>query len=318
MINHFLMLQRVAYSIYWMSRYLKRADCYARLMAVQTTLAKRKPMGIKQQWHQILVAMADDVLFYEKHENPTIETVLHFMTFEEENPNSIVNIIKTARNNARSIRETLRQENWEFINICYLKTQSFKAKTDKNLAFYQLFFEEINTFYSQFLIEIDKKIIKNEAVLFMQLGSNIEQADKISRVLDLGFFNPTGIDSTINLAIQQSVSAGVNQDSFSNTTDLIRHLILGENETVSIKNCVSKIEAILNQISIQSSDSQVFKSISNLNLFLDTSNINSFSRIGLSKAMDDFQIKNNALDQAIFEQYFVFKPTHFGLNGGEQ
>jgi A predicted alpha-helical domain with a conserved ER motif. len=95
-------------------------------------------------------------------------------------------------------------------------------------------------------------------------------------------------------------------------------LILGENETVSIKNCVSKIEAILNQISIQSFDSQIFKSIDSLHLFLDSNNINSFSRIDLSKAMDDFQIKNNALDQAIFEQYFVFKPTHFGLNGGEQ
>src|ERR1700760_4299 len=99
------MLSRVADSIYWMSRYVERAENVARFIDVNLTgdheeFEKKHPQGASQQ------------------------NVIHFLTFDYENPNSIVSCLRAARENARSVREIISSEMWLQLNTFYLMVKS--------------------------------------------------------------------------------------------------------------------------------------------------------------------------------------------------
>src|SRR5689334_18796139 len=100
------MLSRVAESIYWMSRYLERAENVARYININLQLMCDQP-GAREQWEPFIVASGDHEEFLEVHDATTRESVLDFLTFEEKNNNSILNCLWRARENARRIREII-------------------------------------------------------------------------------------------------------------------------------------------------------------------------------------------------------------------
>ena len=104
------MLGRVANTIYWMNRYLERAENYARFMDVNYNLSLDLPPNEEEQWKPLILITGD----WEKYEslNDTVEKskVIYFLAFDEENPNSIYNCITNARENARSIRTEITKE----------------------------------------------------------------------------------------------------------------------------------------------------------------------------------------------------------------
>src|SRR5436190_8615952 len=106
------MLSRVADSIYWMSRYVERAENVARFIEVNLQLMLDDASGDGQQWGPLVNTTGDHESFAERHGNATQENVLQFLTFDAANPNSILSCVRTARENARTIREIISSEMW--------------------------------------------------------------------------------------------------------------------------------------------------------------------------------------------------------------
>ncbi|MEN9210670.1 MAG: alpha-E domain-containing protein, partial [Thermostichus sp. DG_1_6_bins_120] len=96
------MLSRVADSIYWLNRYVERAENIARFIDVNLNLILDSPSGTTQQWEPIIYTTGDHELFYQRYGEATQDTVVEFLTFDKDYPNSILSCLKWARENARS------------------------------------------------------------------------------------------------------------------------------------------------------------------------------------------------------------------------
>src|SRR4051794_33882660 len=110
------MLSRVADSIYWMSRYIERAENVARFIAVNLNLNLDLPGVVGQQWMPLVVTSGDHKPFEARYGKPSKQNVIRFLTFDRENSNSIMSCLRSARENARAVRESISSEMWEHIN----------------------------------------------------------------------------------------------------------------------------------------------------------------------------------------------------------
>ena len=104
------MLSRVADSIYWMSRYVERAENVARFVDVNLNLMLDSPSGEHQQWQPLVNITGDHADFEKRYPAATQHDVIQFLTFDRDNPNSIISCLRSARENARSVREVISSE----------------------------------------------------------------------------------------------------------------------------------------------------------------------------------------------------------------
>ena len=124
------MLARVAESIYWMSRYVERAENVARFIEVNLNLMLDLPVGSAQQWQPLVDTTGDAAEFAKRYGAATQHNVIQFLTFDQENANSIRSCLRAARENARSVREIISSEMWEQLNEFYLMVNSAAAEPE--------------------------------------------------------------------------------------------------------------------------------------------------------------------------------------------
>jgi uncharacterized alpha-E superfamily protein len=104
------MLSRVANSLYWLSRYIERAENVARFIDVNLHMMLDLPVGATEQWSPLVTTTGDDIPFAERYRGATREHVIQFLTFDRDNPNSVISCLRAARENARSVREIISSE----------------------------------------------------------------------------------------------------------------------------------------------------------------------------------------------------------------
>ena len=119
------MLSRVAESIYWMSRYIERAENVARFIDVNQNLTLNFQGDFAPQWAPLIFTTGDETLFEELYDTDNYDQrhVFQFLTFDKRNPNSIISCLTNARENARCVRENLTTAMWEEINKFYLQVR---------------------------------------------------------------------------------------------------------------------------------------------------------------------------------------------------
>ncbi|PKA04033.1 alpha-E domain-containing protein, partial [Leptospira ellisii] len=137
------MLSRVAESVYWMNRYMERAENYSRFIDVNFQLSLDLNEDGNRQWLPLVYTTGDNELFQKKYSEASEENVIQFMTFDAENPNSILNCLIRARENARTIRENISTPMWEVINEFYLGFKTKKSFSDADLSALSEFFKTI-------------------------------------------------------------------------------------------------------------------------------------------------------------------------------
>jgi uncharacterized alpha-E superfamily protein len=182
------MLSRVADSIYWMSRYIERAENVARFIDVNLNLMLDLPVGSSQQWRPLVDTTGDSKEFHRRYGAATQKNVIRFLTFDVENPNSIASCLRTARENARSVREVISSEMWEQVNQFYLMVNSAAASRKGVPNDPHEFFLSVKTASQLFAAVSDATMTHNEGWHFQQLGRELERADKTSRLLDVKYF----------------------------------------------------------------------------------------------------------------------------------
>ena len=117
------MLSRVADAVYWMTRYIERAENVARFIDVNQAISLGGQIGSEDQWAPLIYASGDDVLFDQLYGSVTRSHVLRFLMFDRYNPNSILSCVTKARENARTIRDILSTPMWEAVNRFYLRVR---------------------------------------------------------------------------------------------------------------------------------------------------------------------------------------------------
>lgn len=180
------MLSRVADSIHWMSRYIERAENIARFIDVNLNLMLDLPHGSNQQWEPLVRTSADLPLFREHYDEPTRHNVIEFLTFDPDNPNSILRCLHAARENARSVRDAISSEMWEQVNKFYLTVRA-AAFTREQLEAH-LFYTRVKHESHLFAGIKDATMSHGEGWHFGRLGRMLERADKTSRLLDVKYF----------------------------------------------------------------------------------------------------------------------------------
>src|SRR3982074_839394 len=137
------MLRRVADSLYWMSRYIERAENNARMADVNLQLlldlTNQRDADPQQQWDPIISSLEENELFASLYETPSGQAVIDFVSLQKKNPNSIFSCLSRARENARTTREQISSEMWEQINKLYLFVKSDSAKKLVRTSPYEFF-----------------------------------------------------------------------------------------------------------------------------------------------------------------------------------
>ncbi len=181
------MLARVAESIYWMSRYVERAENVARFIEVNLNLMLDLPVGSAQQWQPLVATTGDAAEFAKRYGTATQHNVIEFLTFDQENVNSIRSCLRAARENARSVREIISSEMWEQLNEFYLRVNSAAADAGSRTDPQDLL-RSVKRSGHLFTGVTDATMTHNESWHFCRLGRMLERADKTSRILDVKYF----------------------------------------------------------------------------------------------------------------------------------
>lgn len=205
------MLSRAANSIYWIGRYVERAENMARLIDVNLHLMLDLSPGTPEPWKPLVAATGDLLRFLEHFEVTTRDSVIQFMAFDEGNPNSILSCVRAARENARAIRDVISSDMWEHLNATYLHVSGEGAAREAHEAPHD-FFSEIKMAGRLFEGLTDDTLLHGEGYHFCQLGRLIERGDKTSRILDLKHHLPavppgSAMEDTEWSAVLQSAHA---------------------------------------------------------------------------------------------------------------
>jgi len=311
------MLSRVAESIYWMSRYVERAENVARFIGVNLTLMLDSS-DRDQQWAPLVNTTGDHEDFRKRYKVATEENVLRFLTFDRNNPNSIISCLRAARENARSVREIISSEMWLQLNTFYLKVND-AATTGAGMESPHDFYTDVKLSSHLFTGITDATMTHGEGWHFSRLGRKLERADKTSRILDVKYFIllrsvsevGTPLDDTQWAAVLRSASAfemyRKRQGSIS-PRGIVQFLLLDPEFPRAIRFCLNaandSLHAISGTVPDQASNN-VEKLLGGLCSNLGSAGVEAILKGGLHEYLDNLQTQMNLVGTGIFETFFA-------------
>ena len=311
------MLSRVADSIYWMSRYIERAENVARFISVNLNLSLDMPGEAGEQWWPLVVTTGDDQTYLEKFNAYARDNVMKFLTMDTDNPNSIVSCLSRARENARSVREILSGEMWKHINKFYLMVKD-SGGIESILDDPYEFFSQVSIAGQQFVGVTDATMTHGEAWNFCRLGRTLERADKTSRILDVKYFillpHPkdvgTPYDDVQWLALLRSASALEmyrQRHGRISPGHVVQFLILDREFPRAVLHCLTRANESLHAISgtpAGSFSNLPEQRLGQLRAELAYASSDEIISSGLHEFIDHLQTKLNGVGQAIYDTFF--------------
>ncbi len=323
------MLSRVANNLYWMSRYIERAESIARLVDVNLQLIldfrNLDDTALAAHWIPIVQSSGDEELFRQTHQHITGEAVTEFMVFSPANPNSIFSSVAQARENARMVRDQITVELWEEINRLYLFLRSPRAG--------EIWNEDPANFFriirnASLLLQglTDATIVRNEGWFFIQCGRFLERADKTSRILDVRHDSlpargmPTAaltqLDALGWAAVLRACSAWDAYKALHGAEVqpalVAELLLLSDDFPRSMRFSVRHLNTVLRRISGVHSgrfSNEAEKLAGRLLAEFQFSTADDIFEVGLHNYIDIVQTKLNAVGEALFQAY-IFQPFH--------
>jgi len=313
------MLSRTADSIYWLARYVERAEYLARILEAtqRLTALPLAYTGSTNEWESAVATAGCTGSFYKAYGEADEESVTDFLAFSPANPSSIRNCFETARTNARGVRTALTMEMWDAINGAWLELKRFGSGpfTREELA-------EFLRWVQQSSLRFDgsayRSMLRNDAYWFSRLGLFIERADNTARILDVKYHLLLPAQQHIGgpldyfqwAAILRSVQAltayhWVYRESLKPwlIADL---LILNDQMPRSLASCYENLVRHLDQIGRaygrQGPAQRLARAIRTR---IENSRMDEIFQTGLHEFIGAFIADNNRLGTAIAEQYLM-------------
>src|ERR1700730_4993648 len=187
------MLSRTADSLFWLARYVERADFLARIIKAAQRLATLlvSYSGTGTEWESALESSGAAQGFRATGGTPQEAGVVDYLTFAPDNPSSIRNCLKFARVNARAVRTALTAEMWDAINGAWIELGRFEANSNGSSRYdreeLSRFFELVQKTSLDYDGSVDRTMLRNDAYWFSRLGIYIERADNTARILDVKY-----------------------------------------------------------------------------------------------------------------------------------
>jgi len=315
------MLSRVAESLYWINRYVERAENISRFVEVSEAMALDCPAGSAEPWLPLIEANGDRELFDKLHPAGSPADVVTFLVRNEENPNSIIQCIAIARENARQIREVITTEMWEQLNDIYLtllENETFWQQPGQE----QL--RDIRRACQLFYGITDATLSRDMSWQFSRLGRLLERADKTSRILDVKYFlllpSPDEVGGVLDELQWISLlrSAGAYQMFRQSRQQAIEpkavaaFLLLNPIFPRSVRYCLERIHETLKIVKGESVPGapDELECLSGLTLARwSYTSIDALIAGGLHEAIDELQSDFNRLHELIEQRYFIAANT---------
>jgi uncharacterized alpha-E superfamily protein len=321
------LLSRVADSVYWLGRYIERAENVARFLDVNHNLMIDSPRGYSDQWQPIVDTTGDRAIFQERYGVASAENVLRFLAFDTEYPNSICSCVLAARENARSVRETISSDMWERVNSLYLFiTSEARKQAPESMP---EFCHQVRTACHLFHGTTEATMSHNEAWHFIRLGTTLERADKTTRILDVKYFillpsvNDVGTpyDDVQWSAVLKSVSGFemYRQRHGRISPDRIVEFLLMDGEFPrAVRYCVGLADQALHAVTGQPAGGYSCASeqhLGRLRSELNYAQVETILTSGLHEFFDAQQTKMNKIDECISADFFAHRPVAAGAGG---
>jgi uncharacterized alpha-E superfamily protein len=311
------MLSRTADHLYWMSRYIERAENTARLLdiAYQTSLQPQSADESEQTWRSLIAISELNTLFGGKYSVINGRNVMEFMVADESNLSSIFNCLRAARENARAVRGSLTTEVWETMNQTWLEFRRLLREGALQRDPSQ-FFEWVK--YRSHLSRgvTVGTMLQDEAFHFIRIGSFLERADNTARLLDVKFYrqeqsqgeHDAARDFYYWSAVLRSVSGfEIYRKVYSNVIQpdkVAELLILRPDMPRSLSHCLTRMLANLKRVANPQSG-ETLRRVGRLEAKLAFGSIDEILTEGLHPFLDGFLAEVSDLGDRISKDFLV-------------
>ncbi len=183
------MLGRTAQNLFWLSRYVERAENMARLLEVgyRMSLTSRREGGASEHLVSMMRAAEVDEAFAAKHDVADVDTVARYMMFDPDNPSSVYSCLQAARTNARSVRTAITTDMWESMNGAWLEFSQIKPRDVRGAKLLGLL-QWVKQRSHEFRGALLGTILRDDGFSFLQAGNFVERADNTARILDMKYY----------------------------------------------------------------------------------------------------------------------------------
>jgi uncharacterized alpha-E superfamily protein len=314
-------LSRVGDAIYWASRYVERAENVARFIEVNLNSMLETPILQRTSWRPLVMTTGDQEYFDRSHSETNAEAVAWFLTFDPTYPNSILSSLAQARDNARTVRETISREMWQELNEFYLMVKQ-ASRGPFRVGEMGDFLRRVKLSGIHYEGVTNATLSRGEAWSFARLGRLLERADKTSRILDVKYYallpaaalRDAAVDQAGWGALLNSVSALQmyrQHHHVTNPADVARFLLLNRQFPRSILYCVSEAQLSLHAITgtpLKSSAHRGERLLGRLQANLSYTSIEDVMEQGLHHYIDWLQRSLNDVGEAIQTGFFGYAP----------
>lgn len=308
-----MLLSSVAERVYWMSRYIERAENTARIILVNNNLLLDLPRGIKLGWEPLVGITGSAELFREHYEEADERNVMRFLVSDQRNPNCIVNALASARENLRTTRAILPRAAWETLNDLYAYASDNKAAGLSRRGRYAYMRRIID--YSQLMAgKLSSTMSHDQTYDFIRLGRDMERADMTTRVIDvrasnllltiteeLRPFDDIQWKSVLDcLAAYQMYRRQVHVRVRGK--EVLRFLLRDNTFPRAVHYCLTEVDHCLRRIG--GGSESALRVLGRAQRMLDDVEVSGIIGDGLTEFINDFQMVHSELNNQISTSYF--------------
>ncbi len=318
------MLSRVADALFWMSRYYERAENTARLIDVNINMmldmgnVLGEESSSTRYWNPIIGISSPFGEFRQRYPRTTQEAAIEWMSFGQGNPNSILNCIRSARENARAMRGNISSEMWEQINTTYLDLRETSAADIRREGAHQ-YFRRIREASQLFQGLVETTMRRDEGWQWIKIGSYLERADATTRLVDVKYhillpsLEEVGgpIDNVQWMAVLKSCSAyEAYQRHYAariTPSRVAEFLVLDRTFPRAVRFCFDQMHWSLRSIGIEHGEMGEGPAeivASNVRRTLQETTMNSIIQFGLHQYMTQLQGDCAEVSSKISQRYF--------------
>jgi uncharacterized alpha-E superfamily protein len=309
------MLGRTANGLYWMFRYIERAENSARLIDAGLRMSLTRSEATEDDWDGVLQSSGVRDIYDDLYPTLTSADAIDFLLRDKSNPSSVMSCIDSGRNNARMVRTALTRETWEATNECWLDLKTMLARRVKPAELPEAI-DAIKQKTALIRGAFHGTMLRNEIFNFSRIGTFIERADNTARILDVKYYVllpavsqvGSSIDNVQWESILRSVSAhrsyGWVYEAEYKPSNIADFLILNGRMPRSLAYCYDKIVSNLGYLAREYGEGHAAHATAEGTLSsLRSHSIKDVMDQGLHEYIENFISHNNRLGQEISDGY---------------
>ena len=307
------MLSRVANNLYWFGRYVQRAENTARLINVRANLLFDLPRAVDTGWAPLLQIMGAEESFSTRYTESSEVNSVRFLMLDAENPGSIASSLTSAREIMRTVRDSLPSEAWEKLNDLHLYVQERGEKSltrSKRAEFLARVTDGVLLLHGL----LDNNMSHDEGFHLLRIGTNLEQADMTTRIIDVRSSSLIQTRTSEDLAPFQNIQwmsvlrslTGYqmyrrHERARVTGPNVLRFLLQNREFPRSVTFCLNMIASTLPHLPEQRA---IARALDRTRALAHDANLDKLVESGLHSLMDEIQIGLAHTHEALHDAYF--------------